>query len=68
MVVWMHATLLMCIKTENAGRSLYFLVDYYVELIYDCDEVRVLAVYPFKDLAHLDDWLEDVNITQLLIY
>jgi hypothetical protein len=52
-----QATFLACIDSHKAGRSLYYLFDYYVELIYDFDNNRVFGVFAFKDPWYLDDWL-----------
>ncbi len=49
----------------KAGRSLYFLHSFYVELIYDYQSNRVLGVVPFRDGWHLEEWLQKVNITEL---
>ncbi len=49
LLVWNKATFLACIDTHKCGRSLYYLYDYYVELIYDFDHNRVLGVFAFQD-------------------
>ena len=61
-----HATFLACMDGGRAGRSLYFLNGFYVELIYDFQGNRVLGVVPFRGDGHLEKWLEQVNITELL--
>jgi hypothetical protein len=66
LMVWNHATFLACMDAGKAGRSLYFLHGFYVELIYDFRGNRVLGVLPFRDGWHLEEWLEKVNITELL--
>ncbi len=63
---WNHATFLACMDGGRAGRSLYFLSDFFVKLIYDFQGNRVLGVVPFYKGGHLEEWLEQVNITELL--
>lgn len=63
---WNHATFLACMDGGRAGRSLYFLSDFYVEFIYDFQGNQVLGVVPFHGDGHLEEWLEQVNITELL--
>ena len=63
---WNYATFLACMDGGRAGRSLYFHNGFYVELIYDFRGNRVLGVIPFCGDGHLEEWLEQVNITQLL--
>ena len=63
---WNRGTFLACVDTGRAGRSLYYLNGFYVELIYDFQDNRVLGVFPFRDAWHLADWLERINITELL--
>ncbi len=65
-LVWNRATFLACIDTNRAGRSLYYLYDYYVELIYDFDNNWVLGVFAFQDPWHVDDWLEKCDMEQFL--
>lgn len=70
--VWAWATHLACIGTGQATRSLYYLNGFYVELIYEwtedgpLQENRVLGVFAFRSTWYLKDWLEKVNIGQLL--
>jgi hypothetical protein len=63
---WNHATFLACMDGGRAGRSLYFLSDFYVELIYDFQGNRELGVVPFYNGGHLEEWLEQVSINELL--
>ncbi len=67
-VIWNHATFLACMDAGKAGRSLYFLHDFYVELLYDFNTNRVLGVVAFRDGWHLGEWLDKVNITELLTW
>jgi hypothetical protein len=67
-MIWNHATFLACMDAGKAGRSLYFLHDFYVELIYDFNTNHVLGVVAFSDGWHLEEWLDKVNITELLTW
>lgn len=73
--VWNNATFVACMPDHRlkpgsgagkAGRSLYYYNGYYVELLYDYQHNRVLGVFPIPGTKHLDEWLDQVNITALL--
>lgn len=73
--VWEHGTYLMCMTDHRlkpgsvgrqAGRSLYALGDFYVELTYDHVHNRLVDVFPFRRLILLDEWLERIELEKLL--
>ena len=66
LLVWNQATFLACVSAAEAWRSLYFLNGYYVELVYNFHLNQVLGVIAFSDACRLEEWLDKVNITELL--
>lgn len=64
--VWEDGTYLMCMEGKQAGRSLYALGDFWVELSYDHIHNHVLDVFAFRRLHLLDEWLERIQLEKLL--
>jgi hypothetical protein len=52
--------------TANSYIELYGLEDFYVEVYFDRMTEEPLLLRPFSDLRHLDPYLKQISITQLL--
>ncbi len=64
--VWEEGAYLLCMEGKRAGRSLYALGDFWVELTYDYVHNQVLDVFPFRRQVLLDEWLERIHLEKLL--
>jgi hypothetical protein len=53
-------------RVESIGRSLYALEDFYVEMLYDAPKGRILALIPYRNISSLDDWLNKVNLDEMM--
>ena len=54
--------------TSNSYIELYALEDFYVEVYFEKTTEEPLFLRPFCDLRHLDPYLEEISIKQLLPY
>ena len=64
--VWEDGTYLLCMEGKRAGRSLYALGNFWVELTYDHHENQLVDVFPFRRQVLLDEWLERIELEKLL--
>ncbi len=53
-------------RVERVGRSLYALENFYVEMLYDAHKDRILALIPYRNIGSLDDWLNRVQLDELM--
>jgi hypothetical protein len=53
-------------RIESIGRSLYALEDFYVEMLYDAPKGRIVALIPYRNISSLDDWLNKVDLDELM--
>jgi hypothetical protein len=61
-----YGTWLSVMKAETGGRSLYAIGDFYAEMYYDHENNQILTIVPFRRTIHLEDWLQRIDLEELL--
>ncbi|MDJ1485942.1 hypothetical protein QNI16_36010 [Cytophagaceae bacterium YF14B1] len=61
-LTWQKGTFLTCQMLESHSLSLYALGDFYVELVYDPENNRIVDLTAFKDTSGLAPYLDKIKI------